>query len=55
MDERELTSAVDLLMSQLGALLEAGTLPGNAQVVLRPVHTWPDGRSAVWVVVNCPN
>ena len=55
MDERELASVADLLMSQLGAILESGTLPENAQVVIRPVYTWPDGQPAVWVAVNSPN
>ena len=55
MDELELVSVVGLLMCQIEAVLEAGVLPENAQIVVRPIFTWPDGRPAVWVMLNSPN
>jgi len=27
----------------------------NAQIIVRPIFTWPDGRPGVWVMVNWPN
>jgi hypothetical protein len=44
-----------LLLRELTAFFENGMLPRNAQVVVRPIFTWPDGRPAVWIMVNCPN
>jgi hypothetical protein len=55
MDERELDGLVGLLLVQIGAVLEGEALPDNAQIVVRPIFTWPDGQPAVWVVVNWPN
>jgi hypothetical protein len=55
MGELELGSLVGLLMGQLGAVFEAGTLPESAQIVARPIFTWPDGKPGVWVIVNWPN
>jgi hypothetical protein len=55
MDELELGSVVSLLMRQIEAVVEAGALPENAQIVIRPIFTWPEGQPAVWVMLNSPN
>ena len=55
MDELELVSVVGLLMRQFEAVMEAGVVPKNAQIVIRPIFTWPEGRPAVWVMLNSPN
>lgn len=55
MDERDLATLISLMMEKVlagEALVERGQ---NAQVVLCPVLTWPDGQPAVWAIVNCPN
>jgi hypothetical protein len=55
MNEQELATFVNLVMESIladGAALE--TLHG-AQIVIRPIYTWPDGQPAIWVMVNCPN
>src|SRR5262249_16792680 len=39
MDERELATLVGLMVE---SVLEGGaTLPGNAQIIVRPIFTWP--------------
>jgi hypothetical protein len=55
MDELMMGSMVGLLMRQLDTVLHGGTLPENAQIIIRPIFTWPDGKPAVWVMVNWPN
>lgn len=55
MDEVELGNLVGPLMRQLESVLDGGPLQENAQIVIRPIVTWPDGRLSVWVVVNWPN
>jgi hypothetical protein len=54
-DDLELGSVAGLMMRQLEAVFEGGRLPENAQLVVRPIFTWPNGQPAVWVVVNWPN
>ena len=41
MDERELTSVADLLMSQLGTILESGTFPGEPRSCSAPSTRGP--------------
>jgi hypothetical protein len=55
MSERELATLVNLMMESIlaGGLLLAD-MP-DAQIVIRPIFTWPDGHPALWVIVNCPN
>jgi|SoiMetStandDraft_5_1073268.scaffolds.fasta_scaffold74469_2 hypothetical protein len=55
MSERELATLVNLMMESIlaGGLLLAD-MP-DAQIVIRPIFTWPDGQPALWVIVNCPN
>ena len=55
MDKVELGSVVGLLMRQLGGVFEGGMPLENAQIVVRPILTWPDGQPGVWVMVNWPN
>jgi hypothetical protein len=55
MDEHELASVAHLLMCKIEAMLDAKSLPENAQLIVRPLHTWPDGEPALWIMVNCPN
>jgi hypothetical protein len=55
MDELELSDMVRLLMCHLEQALEAGRIPENTQIVIRPVFAWPDGRAVAWVIVNTPN
>ena len=53
MDERELATLVGLMVE---SVLEGGaTLPGNAQIIVRPIFTWPDAKPGVWIMVNWPN
>jgi hypothetical protein len=55
MNEQELATLVNLMME---SILASGALPdalGDAQIVIRPIFTWPDGQPAVWVIVNCTN
>jgi hypothetical protein len=54
-NEQELATLVNRMMESIlagGALLDE---MGNAQVVIRPLFTWPDGQPVIWVIVNCPN
>jgi hypothetical protein len=55
MDDLELASVVGLLMGQIETALETGMLQENAQIVIRPIFTWPAGQLGVWIIVNCPN
>jgi hypothetical protein len=55
MDRLDLVSVAGLLMRQIEVVLEAGVLPENAQIVVRPIFTWPDGQPAIWVMLNSPN
>lgn len=55
MDELKLASMVGSLMCHLEGILQAGSLPENTQIVIRPIFTWPEGQPAVWVIVNTPN
>jgi hypothetical protein len=50
-----LDSIVELLLRQLGAASDGSMLPENAQMVIRPIFTWPDGQLRVWMAVNWPN
>jgi hypothetical protein len=52
MDDLELATLVGLMVE---SALEGGALPENAQIIVRPIFTWPGGQPAVWVVVNGPN
>ena len=55
MNDRDLATLISLMMEYVlagGALAEQVQ---NAQVVVRPIYTWPDGEPAVWAIVNCPN
>jgi hypothetical protein len=52
MDELELATLVGMMVE---SVLEGGALPGNAQIIVRPIVTWPDGKPGVWVMVNWPN
>ena len=49
---------------QLGGLTRCGSwtrsstsvlLQENAQIVIRPIFTWPDGKLNMWMIVNWPN
>jgi hypothetical protein len=56
MDEVELDSLVASLMRQLANVFDGGLLlQENAQIVIRPIFTWPDGKLNVWAIVNWPN
>jgi hypothetical protein len=55
MDELDLGSLVGMLVGQLGVVFQDHALPENAQVVVRPIYTWPDGKPGLWIVVNWPN
>ena len=55
MDEVELGNLVGSLMRQLESALDGGLLQDNAQIVIRPIFTWPDGPSSMWIIVNWPN
>ena len=55
LDEVELGNLVGSLMRQLESVVDGGLLQENAQIVIRPIFTWPDGRLSVWVVLNWPN
>jgi hypothetical protein len=55
MDEVELGNLVGALMRQLDSVFDGGLLQENAQIVIRPIFTWPDGKLSVWVIVNWPN
>jgi hypothetical protein len=55
MNEQELATLVDLVMK---SILADGAMLDNlhdAQIVIRPIFTSPDGQPAIWVMVNCPN
>jgi hypothetical protein len=52
MDELKLATLVGMMVE---SALEGGALPGNAQIIVRPIFTWPDGKPGVWVMVNWPN
>jgi len=49
MDEDQLTTLVTLMVK---SVLAGTTPPGIAQIVVRPIPTWPDGQPAVWITVN---
>jgi hypothetical protein len=55
MDEHMLDDMADLLMRQLGSLYEGRAMPERVQIVARPISTWPEGKLAVWVMVNWPH
>jgi hypothetical protein len=55
MDEVDLGNVVGSLMRQLEWAMDGGLLQDNVQIVIRPIFTWPDGPSSVWIIVNCPN
>jgi hypothetical protein len=55
MDERMLDGMADVLMRQLGFLYEGRAMSERVQIVARPISTWPEGKLAVWVMVNWPN
>ena len=55
MDELKLADVVGLMMCHLEQALAARRIPEKTQIVIRPIFTWPDGRPAVWVIVNTPN
>ena len=44
MDEFMFGDLVGVLMRQFDAVVEGGVLPENAQIVVRPIFTWPDGK-----------
>jgi hypothetical protein len=52
MDELELATLVGLMVE---SVMEDSALPENAQIIVRPIFTWPDGKPGVWVMVNWPN
>ena len=55
MNDQDLATLVSLMMESIlagGALLDSAR---DAQIVIRPIFTWPDGQPAIWVIVNCPN
>jgi hypothetical protein len=55
MGDQDLAPLVSLMMESIlavGALLDNAR---DAQIVIRPIFTWPDGQPAIWVIVNCPN
>jgi hypothetical protein len=55
MNEQELGTLVTRMME---SMLAGGAMLDNlhdAQIVIRPIFTWPDGQPAIWVMVNCPN
>jgi hypothetical protein len=52
MDELELATLVGMMVE---SVLEGGALPGNAQIIVRPIFTCPDGKAGMWVMVNWPN
>jgi hypothetical protein len=55
MDEQELATLVSRMME---SILAGGALLNDirdAQIVIRPIYTWPDGEPAIWVMINCPN
>jgi hypothetical protein len=52
MDELELATLVGLMVE---SVLEGGAMLENAQIIVRPIFTWPDGQPGVWVMVNWPN
>ena len=55
MNEQELATLVNMVMeSILGGDGSLGHLR-DAQIIIRPLYTWPDGQPAIWVMVNCPN
>jgi hypothetical protein len=48
-DESELATLVTLVVK---SVLAGSMPPGVAQIVIRPILTWPDGEAAVWIAVN---
>ena len=53
MNEQELATLVHLMTE---SILAFGALDmPDAQIVIRPILTRPDGQPAIWVIVNCPN
>jgi hypothetical protein len=54
MNEQELATLVNLMVESILAFGALEDMP-NAQIVIRPILTWPDGQPAIWVIVNCPN
>ena len=52
MDELELASLFGMMLE---SVLESGSILENAQIIVRPIPTWPDGRPGVWIMVNWPN
>jgi hypothetical protein len=55
MNEHELATLVNLVMESIlagGAALDS---LHDAQIIIRPIFTWPGGQPAIWVMVNCPN
>jgi hypothetical protein len=43
MDDLEIATMVSQLLRQIEAVLETGMLQQNAQIVVRPIYTWPQG------------
>jgi hypothetical protein len=48
-DEEGLATLVTLVVK---SVLSGSIPPGVAQIVIRPIPTWPDGEPAVWIAVN---
>ena len=42
-------------MRQLESVFDGLLLQENAQIVIRPIFTWPDGKLNTWMIVNWPN
>ena len=55
MNEQELATLVNRVME---SILAGGAMLDNlhdAQIVIRPIFTWPETQMAGWPSVNCPN
>jgi hypothetical protein len=55
MDEQELATLVNLMMESILADSALVSDIRDAQIVIRPIYTWPDGEPALWIMINCPN
>lgn len=55
MDEHELATLVNLMMESILADSALVSDIRDAQIVIRPIYTWPEGEPALWIMINCPN